>query len=35
MIRVTPAPEPGTRREATMPVGVTTRSDSTNSSMCV
>ena len=30
-----PAPEPGSRRDATMPLGVTTRSDSTISSMCV
>ena len=30
-----PAPEPGRRRVSTTPVGVTTRSDSTKSSMCV
>jgi len=30
-----PAPEPGSRRDAIVPVGVTTRSDSTKSSMCV
>ncbi len=30
-----PAPEPGRRREVSTPVGVTTRSDSTKSSMWV
>jgi hypothetical protein len=30
-----PAPEPGSRRVATTPLGVTTRSACTNSSMCV
>jgi hypothetical protein len=30
-----PAPEPGSRRDSLIPVGVTTRIDSTRSSMCV
>ena len=29
------APEPGKRRDSTTPLGVTTRNDSTKSSMCV
>jgi hypothetical protein len=31
----TPAPEPGSRRDCQIPAGVTARTDSTRSSMCV